>query len=193
MMDDTKFLQHMFDGYVHCYRRLNWNTQGTDSDMTALELGHFADLGQKLGFLTTREKTMRGKNSKAERPDLFWQSDKLNPILYMERENSDKTTIIRGTIDKLFKYDEECYLSAVFGGIESNDYQMVTNYISKKIKANQLFLLIAWIKEGNSDKVDPLEVHARVYSGDQQWEKKANVKKDEDGYYWYLYFEPTTT
>ncbi len=183
-MSDHLFMQHLFNGYVRCYRQFQWHTSSNFADMTAAELGFFSSLGNSLGYVVRREWFWQYPR------DLCWCETTLseNDIeartrLYLERENNDDRVLV--TIEKMTNPENSKdipYLVAVFGWVQQNTLDAAKKEIRQRILPHQHFLMISWI--GGKKDGDDYNLEGWVCSGKTESVREAKPKIDEAGY-WY--------
>jgi hypothetical protein len=146
-MDNNRFLQKLFDGYVSCYRQHNWHMSSNYSDITSAELAFFTQLGRGLGFVTRREMNWDYPR------DLCWcertggKSDAdAGTELYLERENDDKRVLT--TIEKMTNPENAPtvpLLVAVFGWVRPATLQRAKRLTWERLRDGQKLLMISWI------------------------------------------------
>ena len=210
-MDELKFLQKIFQGYVNCYSSFRWHTGCTYSDMTSRELGFFTDLGIKLGFIVIREYTDRSPHGHEDKSnsnprDLVWiDPDTCDPVpntswgnpnngkvfLHLERENSSKDAICAGC-DKLNKLSHAAncndgrYLIGVFGWVTEGDKAKIISRIKSGCEYKDRNVLIISFTGETQEKADSLEGY--VFANGKHLMRKAVTGIDGAGY-WYAYLE----
>lgn len=188
-MDDHRFLQHLFNGYVHCYRRFHWHKSANFADMTAAELGFFENLGNSLGFVVRREMCWHYPR------DLCWCENTLSKNdleagtrLYLERENSNFRVSV--TIQKMLDHDNSKdipYLVAVFGWIRPSSLESAKKAIRAGLLNHQHFLMISWI--GEQKDCGDFGLEGWVCSKKGESMRSVTPKIDEAGY-WYVEGQP---
>ena len=95
MMNTERFLQNLFEGYVRTFSSFRWYTSANNADLTAKELNHFSELGERLGYIVRREMNWHYPR------DLCWVDFDDTPFLYLERES--KNSRMNHTVEKMLK------------------------------------------------------------------------------------------
>lgn len=178
-MNSDLFLKSIFEGYVHCMRKLNWGPKGTYSDWTAGDFVHFKELGESLGFQGVQEY----KNI-----DLTWISEDGSVFMYLERETHNDNTL--RTMEKLLEESiayKPKFIIGVFGWVTKDRYDQIIVEVESKNNGRDI-LIIASIGDSKENATD---LHGAVFSGGFSWERKAIMDTDNANY-WYGYFDSTS-
>lgn len=160
-MNKVEFLQRLFQGFVVNFESFKWYTTSNYSDITAKELGHFSELGERLGFCVRREMNWEYPR------DLCWvdgTGKKSKPYLYMERES--KNARMEHTIIKMLNPENFAgipFLVASFGHLTQASYEEALSRLESGVEAGQSALLFAWVAE--KEETDSYDIRASVTSG----------------------------
>lgn len=180
-MNTKKFLQMLFEGYVLSFRQFCWHTSANYSDMTAVELAHFSEIGTKLGYLVKREMNWDFPR------DLCWVPlESKEAYFYMEREN--KNSNCNHTIEKMLNPEnsrEVSLLVAGFGFLRPESFNWAKMQFRDRLLKHQSALLYAWV--GLNDNDGPFSIEAAVIDADGILECQAEPVLDKGGF-WQINF-----
>lgn len=185
MMNQEKFLQKLFEGYVRSFSSFRWHTSANYADITAKELCHFSELGERLGFIVRREMNWHYPR------DLCWAEtscSKSIPFLYMEREN--KCSRMQRTIEKILEPGNSQgipFLVASFGHLTASAFSQASTMLRDGLQQGQSALLFAWI--GEHENKGAFEVKANIFTESGVFEVAAIPYIDQHESYWCIRFE----
>jgi hypothetical protein len=185
VMTTERFLQKLFEGYVRAFASFRWHTSSNYADLTAKELCHFSELGEKLGFIVRREMNWRYPR------DLCWLEslDKdATPFLYLERESKDSRMLC--TVEKMLNPENSKgipVLAASFGHLTESSFDIALGMFKQGLGPNQAALLFAWV--GEREDAPHFEVSAAVVTPPRTVITKAIPYVGAEDRYWRIRFD----
>jgi hypothetical protein len=185
MMTTERFLQMLFGGYVRSFASFRWYAVANYTDLTAKELHHFTEIGERLGFIVRREMNWDYPR------DLCWVKSTdatATPFLYLERESKD---IRMGyTIEKMLNPENGGgipILVASFGHLRETSFEKASARLQAGVVEGQAALLFAWVAE--SENAARFEMRASVITQSRSLTTQAMPYLIEDERYWCMRFE----
>ena len=187
MMTTERLLQMLFVGYVRSFASFRWYSRVNHADITAKELHHFSEIGERIGFVVRREMNW-------EHPrDLCWVETVdpgAVPFLYLERES--KQGRMRHTIEKMLDPQNGAgvpVLVASFGLLNASSFEIASRMLRDGVRDGQSALLYAWI--GDREDAPRFDVRADVITEARCLTTEATpyLNAESAAPYWCMRFE----
>jgi hypothetical protein len=182
MMTTERFLQNLFEGYVRTFASFRWYKSANYADLTAKELNHFSELGERLGYVVRREMNWHYPR------DLCWVGSDDIPFLYLERES--KNSRMKHTVEKMLNQENSGgipIMVASFGHLTDDSFAKASEMFRHGIQDKQSALLYAWV--GKSENAPEYEIRANVFTNGSCTSAKATPSMtNEEAPYWSMRF-----